>query len=101
MQYVKHPKYEHSKKDTDRKVISNEDFQRIVDRFPPGTSFYIVLMIGYYTGCRIGEATALTWDDIDLEKQTISVNKLLYKRQKSWYFGSTKTESSVRRIAIG
>ncbi len=80
MQYVKYPKYKHSKLETDHKVITTDEFQRIIERFPPGTTFYIPIMIGYYTGCRIGEVTGLTWDDIDLEKGTIDVNKILYKR---------------------
>ena len=101
MQYVKYPKYEHSKLKTDHKVITTDEFQRIIERFPPGTTFYIPIMIGYFTGCRIGEVTSLTWDDIDLEKGTIDVNKILYKRNKNWYFGSTKTKSSVRTIKIG
>ena len=101
MQYVKYPKYEYSKLETDHKVITTDEFQRIIERFPPGTTFYIPIMIGYFTGCRIGEVTGLTWDDIDLEKGTIDVNKILYKRNKNWYFGSTKTKSSVRTIKIG
>lgn len=101
MQYVKYPKYEHSKTEINHKVITTEEFNHIIERFPPGTTFYIPIMIGYYTGCRIGEVTGLTWDDIDLEKGTIDVNKILYKRNKNWYFGSTKTKSSVRIIKIG
>lgn len=101
MQYVKYPKYEHSKLEIDHQVISNDEFNRIIERFPTGTAFYIPIMIGYYTGCRIGEVMALTWEDIDLEKGTININKLLYKRKPNWYFGSTKTESSVRSIKIG
>jgi len=68
---------------------------------PAGTTFYIPIMIGYYTGCRIGEVMGLTWNDIDLEKGTLDVNKLIYKRKPNWYFGSTKTKSSVRNIKIG
>jgi len=101
MQYVKFPKYEHSKIETDHKIISNDNFNRIIERFPFGSTFYIPLMIGFYTGCRIGEVTSLTWEDIDFEKCTLSVNKSLYKREKNWYFGSTKTKSSVRTILIG
>lgn len=37
-------------------------------------------MIGFYTGLRISEAFALTWDDIDFEKRTLSVNKQVVKR---------------------
>ena len=37
-------------------------------------------MIGFYTWLRISEAFALTWDDIDFEKRTLSVNKQVVKR---------------------
>lgn len=102
MQYVKLPKLQHSKYETDRKVITQAEFQQILDRFPQGTSFHIPLQIAYHTGTRVGECCALTWDDIDLEKGIISINKIILKKEKKqWYFGSTKTESSVREIPIG
>lgn len=101
MQYVSFPKYDHGKAETDHKIITAEEFQRIITRFPPGSSFYIPLMIGYFTGCRIGEVMGLTWQDIDLVKGYVDVNKILYRKEKAWYFGSTKTASSVRKIKIG
>lgn len=101
MQYVKYPKYEHSKLEIDRKIITQEELNRILERFPFGTSFYIPIVIGYYTGCRIGEVMGLTWDDINLVEGSISINKIIYKRKPNWYFGSTKTNSSVRTIKIG
>jgi integrase len=101
MQYVKYPKYEHSKLEIDRRIITNKEFKSMIERFPAGTSFYIPLMIGYHTGFRIGEAMALCWDDIDLDKGFIDVNKIIYKREKEWCFGSPKTESSIRNIQIG
>lgn len=101
MQYVKYPKYEHTKKEIDHKLVSPEEFNQMIERFPMGTTFHIPLMIGYYTGCRIGEVMGLTWDDIDLENATVDINKLIYKRKRNWYFGSTKTPSSVRNIKIG
>ena len=101
MQYVKYPRYEHSKQEIDRRVISNNEFKQIVERFPFGTSFYVPIMIGYYTGCRIGEVMGLTWNDIDLEVGTVDINKIIYKRERNWYFGTTKTKASVRKIKIG
>ncbi|MGV8164600.1 MAG: tyrosine-type recombinase/integrase [Alkaliphilus sp.] len=101
MQYVTYPKYEHSKAEIDKKVITSEEFETIIERFPFGSTFYIPIMIGYYTGCRIGEVMALTWDDINLTERSIDVNKSLVKRDKNWYFGSTKTESSMRTIKFG
>lgn len=101
MAYVKMPKYEHSKEEADKKIVSQEDFSKIIERFPEGSNFYVPLMIGYHTGLRIGEVMGLTWADIDMEANTLSVDKILYKRKKGWYFGSTKTASSVRTIKIG
>lgn len=101
MQYVKYPKYEHTRAETNRRVISIEEIEKITERFPQGSSFYIPIVIGYHTGCRIGEVLALTWADIDLENSTIDINKNLYKRKPDFCFGSTKTKSSVRTIKIG
>ncbi|HAR84553.1 MAG TPA: site-specific integrase [Clostridium sp.] len=100
MQYVRYPKYEHSKLETNHKLISQDDFKKIIDRFPFGSSFYMSLILGYYTGCRIGEVMGLTWDDVDFNNSSIYINKIMYKRDKSMCFGSTKTLSSVRTIKI-
>lgn len=108
--YLRYPKVETERSEVNRTVISSEDFNRMLKRFQ-GTPFYYSLMIGYYTGLRIGEVYGLTWDDIDLDNKTLTVNKIAYKRNQgltegkeeksSWYFGSTKTKSSVRTIKIG
>lgn len=38
-------------------------------------AFHIVLDIALNTGCRLGEACALTWDDVDFESREISITK--------------------------
>jgi integrase len=116
--YITYPKYDHSKSETNRTVISIKDFTTITDRFK-GTPYYYALMIGFYTGLRIGEVYGLTWDNIDLTNKTLTVEKIIYKRnygvdvrkvlkekgkkeeKSAWYFGSTKTYSSKRTIKIG
>lgn len=107
-EYIKKPRIEAERADVNRTVISVEDFNRMLDRFERGNPFRYALLIGFYTGLRIGEVYALTWDDIDLKAGTLSVNKLVYKRspdlkddKSAWYFGSTKTSASVRSIKIG
>jgi len=100
MEYVKSPKYDHSKEDDTLKIITTKNFNKILERFNIETNFYMILVLGYYTGARIGEVTALTWDDIDLVNGTINIDKILSKRKKEWFFGSTKTKSSVRTIHI-
>lgn len=53
------------------------------------------------TGLRIGEALALTWDDIDLTKGTLSVNKtLIYPLNTDPRVTTPKTRSSIRTIKL-
>ena len=116
MQYIKLPKVE--KKRRERIILTLEEWNRISSRFQ-NTRFYIPLMIGFYTGLRISEAFGLTWDDIDFENRTISVNKQIVKRNfgadvrkvvekkgkkehhSSWYFGTPKTHTSTRIVPFG
>ena len=116
MKSVKFPKVE--RKPRERIILTLDEWQRIIDRFRD-TRYYIPLMIGFYTGLRISEAFALTWDDIDFEKRTLSVNKQIVKRnfgadvrkvvekkgkkeqRSSWYFTTPKTPASVRTVPFG
>lgn len=117
MKSVKFPKVE--RKPRERIILTLDEWQRIIDRFT-GTRYFIPLMIGFYTGLRISEAFALTWDDIDFEKRTLSVNKQVIKRNfgadvrkvvekkkskkqqhSSWYFTTPKTAASARTIPFG
>lgn len=47
---------------------------------------------------------SLTWDDVDLEERKIKIYKTLYSKIKDekrrWFFGTTKTEGSVREVYI-
>ena len=54
------------------------------------------------TGLRTGEIIGLTWDAIDWEKRTLTVNKTLEFRYKQdeWRAGPPKTESSYRTIPL-
>ncbi|MBS4462912.1 site-specific integrase [Aerococcaceae bacterium zg-B36] len=54
-----------------------------------------------FTGMRKGEALALTWDDINLKEQTISINKGLSLNEAGRpMISTTKTKASVRTISI-
>lgn len=65
---------------------------------------YIGIVLCLYTGIRIGELLALTWEDIDLENKIISINKSLsilkIKGSSSKHIDKPKTKSSVRIIPI-
>lgn len=53
---------------------------------------------------RTGEVFTLNWNDIDLDKGTIKINKTAYAKEKSddgrWYLGTTKTIGSAREVYI-
>lgn len=102
MNYITMPKYNDSITDkNDLKIITLDDFNKIVTRFPQGSSFYIPLHIAFNTGMRAAEVCGLTWDCIDFKKKTIKVEKIIIKKEREWVFGTPKTKRSNRSILIG
>lgn len=61
------------------------------------TAKYMILT-ALLTGARLGEIQALTWDDINFNFKTITINKAWYEPTKS--FKDTKNESSNRIIRV-
>ena len=55
--------------------IDKPSWSKIMERFPEGHPSHLPLMLGYWAGLRKGEAFGLTWDDIDLDAGTITVNQ--------------------------
>ena len=58
----------------------------------------IILLLD--TGMRHGEAIALRWDDLDLEKRTMSIHRTVSRLKQGQVEGSPKTESSERTITL-
>ncbi len=71
-----------------RDIIPDEAIKEILQRFPETHPSHIPLRIGYECGLRIGEVFALTWDDIDLDAKTLTVN-----RQIQWQEDATRSLS--------
>lgn len=85
-------------------IISDDDFQTILERFPPGSRYYMYLILGWHCGLRISECAGLTWDDIDLADRVIYVNKQLvldcYRGRNCLVFKEPK-HRSFRKIKFG
>ncbi len=80
---------------------TKDEYEVFLQTFAEGDEMYrLIFQMLFWLGCRIGEALALTSSDIDLEKATISVTKTYYRRNKTDYITSPKTESSNRKITI-
>jgi integrase len=76
-----------------------EQFESFLDTQEDFT-YYTLFSTLYYTGVRKGELLALTWDDIDLEKKTISITKTLAMYGKNEKVQSPKTPKGNRIITI-
>jgi integrase len=53
-----------------------------------------------YTGCRRGEALAVTYEDIDWDKKVIHINKAVGYDGNEPYIKSTKTEAGCRDVIL-
>ena len=80
----------------DIKPFSKEEQAKILEQCLPHEWNYYMFMI--WSGLRPSEAIALTWDDIDFKKKTISINKA--KTQYVQEAESPKTRGSKRVIKM-
>lgn len=102
MEHVHIPKIAEITKKKSYHTITVEEYQRLIKRFPPGSSFYIPLQIGFHTGMRAGEVTALRWCDIDFNTSEINViHTLIELKGGRFKLEPPKTKSSLRTIRIG
>lgn len=60
----------------------------------------MAFMLLYWTGMRIGELLALTYEDIDLEKRIISISKSYQRLDGKDVITPPKTPRSNRKITI-
>lgn len=91
-------------KTKERVYVTEEQMAKILNRFPEGSSAYIPLLLGYRCGLRLGETYALTWNDIDFDSKTLTVNKQVQWQSNGnksgyWYFSAPKYDSN-RTIQI-
>lgn len=76
---VKLPKYDRPEKDPVH-IFTPEEIERIFNRFRNSHTIYYSFLTAYYTGLRVSEVFALTWEDIDFEKKTIRVDRKVLKK---------------------
>lgn len=113
---IKYPK--DCKKPKSKEVITVDEYNTIMESLESHKPFNIAIMIGWYAGLRISETFGLTWNDIDFDNKTITVNKQIVKRnfgvdvrkafkekgkkeeRSAWYFQPPKTKTSNRTIVV-
>lgn len=86
------------------KFFSNQELKQFLDYLEnlDQSSYenffdYVLYKTLLATGCRIGEALALEWSDIDLKKGIISISKTLNRYQET---NTPKSKAGLREIDI-
>ncbi|WP_203261408.1 tyrosine-type recombinase/integrase [Streptococcus uberis] len=74
------------------------EFQNLFE--PEEYNYQLLFTCLFFTGMRLGEALALTWNDINFTTQTIHITKSIYISKGISYISTTKTKSGMRRITI-
>lgn len=94
----------------EEKVALTPDQQRKFMDYIKNHRFYkwhyqlFVFLFG--SGCRVGEACALCWDDVDFDQGRVEIYKTLHYRnwgdgkQRVRLIGTTKTQNSVRSLPM-
>lgn len=64
--------------------------------------YYLIFNFLYFTGVRKGEMIALTWNDIDFDRKTITINKTFTNKVEGKIFDiiDPKTKNSIRTIEL-
>lgn len=78
-----------------------DEFLRFIDCVHDQV-YHALFMTLYYQGCRIGEANALAWSDIDFVNHTLSINKTANTKIKGvpYLITSTKKTASDRVLPL-
>lgn len=80
-------------------IISIEELNQLLKTFKNPIEKLLIKFL-FWTGCRIGEALALTIDDINFNNETININKTLTRLNRANIITTPKTECSNRIISI-
>ncbi len=86
---------------SDVKFLTVEEQQKFLDVARRSHNYMAYVLI-LETGLRTGELVGLTWDAIDFEEKSLTINKSLEYRHSrgTWEAGPTKTEASYRTIPL-
>lgn len=82
------------------KFWTKQEFKQFLDGVSDKWQSYIAFQTLYWTGMRIGELMALTYNDIDLEKRTVSINKSYQRFNERDVITPPKTPKSNRIVNI-
>lgn len=88
------------KKNKSLNFWTKEEFDRFIATFDKTSLYYVAFLMLYYCGMRIGELEALTFEDVDLDNNTITINKTYHLINGESIVTTPKTQKANRNIII-
>lgn len=91
-----------NEKKKEKQVWSVEQFNTFIE-YVDDEPYRALFTFLFYTGCRKAEALALTWDDIDFDNATVTINKTYTRKVRGVPYkieNTPKTDSSIRTIKL-
>lgn len=82
------------------KFWTKEEYMKFIPTMANKTYSYMAFELLYWCGIRLGELLALTYEDIDLEKRCITINKSYQRLNGKDMITPPKTPKSNRKISI-
>ncbi|MFD1471572.1 site-specific integrase [Companilactobacillus mishanensis] len=90
-------------KKPDAKYINEDEAKRLKENCMKNLNMHAIvnyeIIFALLTGCRIGEVSGLTWDNVHFRKQTVFIEHG-FNYDQTQTFKKTKTETSEREIKI-
>lgn len=79
---------------------TKKEFMDFIETMDPTSEAYVIFMLLYWTGMRVGEALALNLGDLDFQNHTVSISKSYQRIQQRDVITPPKTPKGKRRIKI-
>jgi integrase len=77
---------------------TKSEYDKFISVVDKDDKYYVLFEILFWCGVRIGEALALTLDDIDFDKNEIHISKTYYRLKRKDVITAPKTKTSVRVV---
>lgn len=81
------------------RYITKDEFDKFISVIDDNFWFVFFNFL-YYTGCRLGEVRALTWNDIDFNTNTIEINKTLVSQNLNEIKVNSPKTNANRKILM-
>lgn len=79
---------------------TKEEYDIFIASLDKSDTYYMIFQILFWTGCREGELLALTKRDINLDEDTIHIDKTYFRANGEDIITTPKTECSIRTVTI-